>query len=349
MTVAVMSPALTSAPALSVVVPCYNEMDNLDELHRRLSQVCRGVLKDDYEIVLINDGSRDRTWPLMRKLATLDPRLVVVNLSRNYGHQLALTAGLHMCRGRRVFVLDADLQDPPELLPKMMERMDHGFDVVFGQRRTRDGETWFKRVTAAWFYRCLDRVADINIPLDTGDFRLMSRRAVDVLNAMPESGRFIRGMVSWIGLPQEAFPYERAARFAGRTNYPLGKMIGFALDAITGFSIRPLRLASYLGLAMGGMSILLLFYVIGSYLRGHVVQGWTSLAVIVLVVSSAQLLMMGLLGEYLGRIYVESKRRPLYVIQDVVRGSQPVNAPSVSDQAGHQAGHGLAAVDSEML
>lgn len=295
-------------------------MDNLHELYQRLSQACQSLLQDDYELILINDGSRDQTWPIMLKLAEQDSKLVAVNLSRNYGHQLALTAGLHLCRGRRVFILDADLQDPPELLPKMMERMDRGFDVVFGQRKKRDGETWFKRISAASFYRCLDRIADIDIPLDTGDFRLMSRRSVDIINAMPESARFIRGMVSWIGLPQDAFHYERAARFAGRTNYPLGKMIKFALDAITGFSTRPLRLASYLGLAMGGVSTLLLFYVIGSYVRGDVVQGWTSLAVIVLVVSSAQLLMIGLLGEYLGRIYLESKRRPLYVIQDVVRG-----------------------------
>lgn len=259
----------------------------------------------------------------MLNLAEHDPKLVVVNLSRNYGHQLALTAGLHLCRGQRALILDADLQDPPELLPKMMERMDLGFDVVFGQRKKRDGETWFKRVSAASFYRCLDRIADINIPVDAGDFRLMSRRSIDILNAMPESGRFLRGMVSWIGLPQDAISYERGPRFAGQTKYPLGKMIRFALDAITGFSIRPLRLASYLGLAIGGASVLLLFYVIGSYLRGHVVQGWTSLAVILLVVSSAQLLMIGLLGEYLGRIYVEAKRRPLYVIQDVVRGSRP--------------------------
>jgi len=330
-----MSLDIAPAPALSVVVPCYNEMDNLRELHQRLTRVCRDLLDGDYEIVLVNDGSSDKTWPIMLELAQRDTKLVLVNLSRNYGHQLALSAGLQMCRGRRAFIIDADMQDPPELLPDMMKRMDRGFDVVFGRRITRDGETKFKRASAAAFYRLLGRLTDIDIPLDAGDFRLMSRRSIDILNAMPESSRFIRGMVSWIGLPQEAFAYERAARFAGQTKYPFAKMVRFALDAITGFSIRPLRLASYLGLAAGGASLLLLVYVIGSYLRGDVVQGWTSLTVIILIVSAAQLLMIGLLGEYLGRLYMESKRRPLFVIQDVVRGSGFDVARLPTDPASH--------------
>lgn len=303
---------------LSVVVPCFNEEDGINELYRRVVAVCESQVGDSYELVLVNDGSRDATWRLIGALSRNDRHVVGINLSRNHGHQLALSAGLQMCRGERVFILDADLQDPPELLPQMMARMDDGCDVVFGQRIKREGETAFKKATAFVFYRLLNRIVDIDIPRDTGDFRLMSRRAVNVLNSMPEHHRFIRGMVSWIGLRQEALPYERAARFAGETKYPLAKMIRFALDAITGFSIRPLRIASYSGLVFGFITLLLLAYVIINYFAGHSVEGWTSLAVIVLALGSAQLFVAGVLGEYLGRLYIESKGRPLYVIQEVL-------------------------------
>ena len=195
-----------AALKLSVVVPCYNEEDGVHELHRRVSAVCRSCVADSYELILVNDGSADTTWKLMGEICQADQQVVAINLSRNHGHQLALSAGLQMCRGERIFVLDADLQDPPELLPKMMERMDDGCDVVFGQRIKREGETIFKKASAYAFYRLLDRMVDIDIPTDTGDFRLMSRRAVDLLNQMPEHHRFIRGMVSWIGLRQEALP-----------------------------------------------------------------------------------------------------------------------------------------------
>ena len=227
---------------LSVVVPCYNEEDGIRELHQRVTAACQACVGNAYELVLVNDGSSDASWKLMCELSELDKNVVAVNLSRNHGHQLALSAGLQMCRGERVFIIDADLQDPPELLPKMMERMDDGCDVVFGQRIKSEGETAFKKASAFAFYRLLNRMVDIDIPRDTGDFRLMSRRALDILNSMPEHHRFIRGMVSWIGMRQEALPYERAARFAGETKYPLSKMIRFAIDAITGFSVRPLRL-----------------------------------------------------------------------------------------------------------
>lgn len=303
---------------LSVVIPCYNEEEGVRELHRRVTDVCHACVGDAYELILVNDGSSDATWKLMRELADLDKNLVAVNLSRNHGHQLALSAGLQMCRGERVFIIDADLQDPPELLPKMMERMDVGCDVVFGQRIKREGETVFKKASAFAFYRLLDRMVDIDIPRDTGDFRLMSRRAVNILNSMPEHHRFIRGMVSWIGLRQEALPYERAARFAGETKYPLSKMIRFAIDAITGFSIRPLRMASYLGFCFGIATLLLLAYVVVHYFLGNTVEGWTSLAVIILALGSVQLFVAGVMGEYMGRLYIESKRRPLFVIQEVV-------------------------------
>lgn len=304
--------------SLSVVVPCYNEEDGVLELHRRVSAVCHGCVGDAYELVLVNDGSSDATWKIMRELSEIDKHVVAVNLSRNHGHQLALSAGLQMCRGERIFIIDADLQDPPELLPKMMERMDDGCDVVYGQRIKREGETAFKKASAFAFYRLLNSMVDINIPRDTGDFRLMSRRAVGILNSMPEHHRFIRGMVSWIGMRQEALPYERAARFAGETKYPLSKMIKFAIDAITGFSVRPLRMASYLGYSFGIATLLLLAYVLVQYFLGHTVEGWTSLAVIILALGSVQLFVAGVMGEYLGRLYIESKGRPLFIIQEVV-------------------------------
>lgn len=303
---------------LSVVVPCYNEADGMHELHRRVSAVCRACVGDAYELVLVNDGSRDATWACMSELSRADKHLVAVNLSRNHGHQLALSAGLQLSRGERVLILDADLQDPPELLPAMMARMDDGCDVVFGQRIKREGETLFKKASAYAFYRLLERMVDIDIPTDTGDFRLMSRRAVDILNGMPEHHRFIRGMVSWIGLRQEALPYERAARFAGETKYPLSKMLRFAIDAITAFSVRPLRLASYYGICFGLATLLLLAYVLIHYFTGRTVEGWTSLAVIMLGLGSVQLFVAGVMGEYLGRLYVESKGRPLFVIQEIL-------------------------------
>ncbi|WP_460042547.1 glycosyltransferase family 2 protein [Pseudomonas sp. S2_H01] len=288
------------------------------ELYRRITSVCKEQTDGDYELVLINDGSRDSTWNLMLELSERDNKVVAINLSRNHGHQLALSAGLQVCRGDRIFILDADLQDPPELLTKMMEKIDAGCDVVYGQRIKREGETMFKKASAHFFYRMLDRMVDIDIPADTGDFRLMTRRAVDLLNSMPEHHRFIRGMVSWIGLRQEALPYERAARFAGETKYPLSKMIRFAIDAITGFSVRPLKLASYMGICFGAATLLLMVYVLIHYFTGNSVDGWTSLAVIMLALGTIQLFVAGVMGEYLGRLYVETKGRPLFIIQEIV-------------------------------
>lgn len=304
--------------ALSVVIPCFNEESSIAELYTRVTAICRQVVSSNYELVLVNDGSRDATWACMVKFSSEDPHIVAVNLSRNYGHQLALSAGLRLCRGERVLILDADLQDPPELLPAMMVRMDTGADVVYGQRVERSGETAFKRATASAFYRLFRHLVDIEIPLDAGDFRLMSRRALDILNRMPEQHRFIRGMVSWIGLRQEAMPYARSPRFAGSTNYPLSKMLRFAFDAITGFSVKPLRLASWLGLCAGFGGLVVMIYVLGSWIIGRTVDGWTSLMVVTLTLGSSQLLVVGLLGEYLGRLYLESKGRPLFIIDSIV-------------------------------
>ena len=303
---------------LSVVVPCYNESENLTELYSRVTTACEAVARSNYELVLVNDGSKDQTWAAIRALTDHDDRVVGLNLARNYGHQIALSAGLTIAGGERILIIDADLQDPPELLADMMSRMDKGVDVVFGQRTKRLGETKFKLITALAFYRLLDRLVEIKIPPDTGDFRLMSRRALDVLNSMPEQHRFIRGMVSWIGLRQEPIFYERAPRFAGVTNYPLGRMLRLAFDAITGFSTKPLRIASYLGVLVGIFGCLLLIYTLVSWFRGSVVEGWTSLMVVVVTLTSAQLFVLGILGEYLGRLYIEAKHRPLFVIDEIV-------------------------------
>jgi len=311
--------ALGAALRLSVVAPCYNEEACLPEFHRQMSAAARTEAGDAYEIVLINDGSKDGSLALMHRIAAEDRHVVVVNLSRNWGHQRALSAGLQFCRGIRVLIIDADLQDPPWLLGQMMRAMDTGADVVYGQRRSRAGESAFKRGTASVFYRLLQRLTDVPIPADTGDFRLISRRALDVLNAMPEQARFIRGLVSWIGLRQVALEYDRAERLAGRTGYSLGRMLVFAFDAITSFSVVPLRLASYVGLATSAVSLLMIAYTLVAWLLGRTIVGWTSLAAIVLTIGGVQLLVLGILGEYVGRIYIESKRRPLYVVSDIFR------------------------------
>lgn len=310
---------MTGVPskALSVVAPCYNEAAGLEEFHRRVSLVCQQSVGDSHEIVLVNDGSSDASLLVMHQLADRDHHVVVVDLARNYGHQIALTAGLELCTGDRILILDADLQDPPELLPRMMAAMDGGADVVYGQRNKRAGESRFKLASANMFYRLWRRLVDVDVPVDTGDFRLISRRALDHLNAMPERYRFIRGMVSWIGLKQVPLHYDRDARFAGETKYPLRKMVALALDAITGFSTVPLRLASHLGFLMGFMGLLMLGYTIWSWISGQAVAGWTSLASLMLIIGSGQFLVLGIFGEYLGRMYMETKRRPLYIVNAI--------------------------------
>jgi dolichol-phosphate mannosyltransferase len=304
--------------ALSIVVPCFNEEACLAELHQRLSAAARTAAGDDYELVLVNDGSRDGSWPIMRRLADEDAHLIAVNLSRNHGHQLALTAGLDLCRGETILIIDADLQDPPELLSAMLETMrEAGADVVYGVRRSRRGETAFKRATAHGFYRLLSRATEVDIPLDAGDFRLMSRRALDALLAMPEQARFIRGMVAWIGFRQAPFAYDRAERFAGETKYPLKKMLRFAFDALTGFSSAPLKLASHAGLALSFGSLLLILYITYAWLTGRSIQGWTSLMLVVVILGAIQMFVLALMGEYIGRLYNEAKGRPLYIVQEI--------------------------------
>ncbi len=317
---------MTRPVFLSVVAPCFNEEAGLSVFHQRLSAACEAVLEVarpsplPWEIVLVNDGSRDATLQVMQQLVQQDPHVIAVNMSRNYGHQIALTAGLQQCRGECILVIDADLQDPPELLGPMLQVMqDSDADVVYGQRRSRAGETKFKTATAACFYRILHRLVEIDIPLDTGDFRLMSRRTLDVLNQMPEQHRFIRGLIAWTGLRQVPFLYDRDPRFAGDSGYPLARMLRFALDAITSFSIVPLRLASVAGLTLGMAGLLGLLYTIGSWAFGSVVEGWTSVATLVLLIGGVQLMVLGVFGEYLGRLYLEAKQRPLFVVDRVLQ------------------------------
>jgi len=309
--------------ALSIVVPCFNEEACLTELHARLSAASRIAVGEDFELVLVNDGSRDASWSMMQRLAADDPHVVAINLSRNHGHQLALTAGLDLCRGDAILIIDADLQDPPELLSTMLATMrEQQADVVYGVRKSRAGETAFKRATAHGFYRLLSRATEVDIPLDAGDFRLMSRRALDALLGMPEQARFIRGMVAWIGFRQVPFAYDRQERFAGETKYPFSKMMRFAFDALTGFSSAPLKLASHAGLLLSAGSILLILYIAFAWISGQSIQGWTSLMLVVVVLGAVQMFVLALMGEYIGRLYNEAKRRPLYIIQEVAGGGE---------------------------
>lgn len=304
---------------LSVVAPCFNEQHVLHEFLRRISQACASCVDGSYEIVAVNDGSSDGTWRMIAEAANASPHVVGINLSRNHGHQLAVSAGLSFARGDRVLIIDADLQDPPELLSEMMTLMDGGADVVYGKRRTRSGESQFKLITAKWFYRLQQKITNIDIPTDTGDFRLINRRTADLLQGMPEQQRFLRGMVAWLGGRQVPLLYDRDARFAGETKYTLRKMVRLAIDGLTAFSAAPLRLATGFALLAGALSIIFAAYALYSHFFLDAAPGWTSLMGVILFFAAAQLLSIGILGEYLGRIYVESKRRPLFIIQDVIQ------------------------------
>ena len=308
-------------PALSVVAPCFNEEGVLPEFVKRVGAVLDGV-GGTAEIVLVDDGSRDGTWNEIGKAAAADPRVVGVRLMRNHGHQLALTAGLSVCRGSRILIIDADLQDPPELLPEMMALMDQGADVVYGQRRVREGESLFKRATAAAFYRVIGRLTDVEIPSDTGDFRLMTRRVLDILLAMPERHRFIRGMVAWIGGRQVPLQYDRKARAAGETKYPLTKMVRFAIDAITAFSVVPLMASMTIGWVMAAVGFAFFVYSIFGFVMGYNLPGWTSLMAAIGLLGGMQFLMLGIIGAYLGRLYDQNKGRPLFMIRDIIGGDR---------------------------
>jgi len=307
-----------SRPTLSLVLPIYNEEEVIPELDARLREFL-ARLGLEAEVVFVNDGSRDRSMELLRAAAAREPRYRVLSFSRNFGHQTAITAGIDYARGKAVVVMDADLQDPPEVVLEMVERWRAGFDVVYGRRRKREGETWFKLVTARLFYRVFAAMIPIEVPLDTGDFRLMSRRVVVALRSLRETHRFVRGMVAWIGFRQTEVLYDRPGRFAGETKYPLRKMVRFAVDGITSFSVLPLRFATYLGMVMCLASFgVIAWALLSRFVFHHFVEGWTGIIIAVAMFASVQLLMIGILGEYVGRIYEEVKRRPLYVVGDRV-------------------------------
>ena len=301
---------------LSVIIPCFNEEPVLRATHERLTSVLTGIDSLDYELIFVNDGSRDRTQQLLEDLL-FDHHVRVLLLSRNFGHQIAVTAGLEAAGGAACVIIDADLQDPPELIPRMVELWREGNEVVYGIRIEREGESRFKLWTAKVFYRLINRMSETKMPLDAGDFRLLDRKVVDVIKAMPERARFLRGMVSWAGFRQVAVPYDRAARHAGESKYPLTKMIHFAMDGIISFSLVPLKLAIWTGffaiwIAVAGIIVAIL----DRLLEKGLTRGWASLFVAVLFMGGVQLVSLGILGEYLGRIYTEVKRRPLYVVQE---------------------------------
>ena len=304
---------------LSLVIPCYNEEEVISETLKRLKEFCAGLKDLDVELIFVDDGSRDRTRVLLKGYAAEDSRIKVICFARNFGHQIAVTAGIDAARGDAVVLIDADLQDPPEVIHQMIAKWREGYDVVYGTRTERPGESAFKLATARSFYRLLNKLSDVPIPLDTGDFRLMSRPVVDTLSAMPERDRFVRGMVSWVGFKQIALPYKRAERFAGESKYPLRKMLRFATDGILSFSTKPLQLSIGLGLICAFFSLIAIAYAL--YLRIFTstwIPGWTAMMIAVLFIGGVQLVSTGILGEYIGRIYNEIKKRPLYVVQEYV-------------------------------
>ncbi len=305
-------------PLLSIVVPCYNEEGNVPHLYERLKAASADYAIQGVEIILVNDGSSDNTWDALSKLCSLDNSVVAVGLSRNFGHQLALTAGLEHARGERVLIIDADLQDPPELLPQMMRKMDEGYDVVSGKRISRLGESVFKKISAYLFYRILAALSDIKIPVDTGDFRLVSRRAINSLLSMPERVRYSRGLVSWVGYKQSVVEYVRDERFSGKTNYSLADMLRLATHGLTSFSTAPLQISVWIGTFMMLLSAALISYVFYEWLSGETIRGWTSLVAIFLFFQAIQFLILGVIGNYLAVIFREIKGRPLYLIDTVI-------------------------------
>ncbi|MEH2227761.1 glycosyltransferase family 2 protein [Nostoc sp.] len=305
-------------PKYSFIVPIYNEEETIPELYRRLSAVMNRM-DGLVELILINDGSRDRSLQLIRDLHQKDPRICYLSFARNFGHQIAVTAGLNFVRGQVIVILDADLQDPPELIPDMVEKWRQGYQVVYAQRTQRQKEGWFKRFTAYFFYRILKKLADVEIPTDTGDFCLMDRQIVDILNSMPERNRYIRGLRSWVGFQQTAIRFERNPRFAGEVKYTFSKSLALAINGLVSFSIVPLRLSTYLGLVAAVAAIFMALLVL--YWRLFVphspLTGFTIILMAIFFLGSVQLVSVGILGEYIGRIYEEVKARPLYTLAEV--------------------------------
>ena len=312
-------------PTFSIIAPIYNELENLPELYPRVRDVLDQT-GEPWELILVDDGSSDGSTDIIRKLAETDSRVRPIIFARNFGHQIAVTAGIDYSRGQAVVIIDADLQDPPEVILKLIEKWREGYEVVYAVRQEREGESWFKKTTASLFYRIIHRITDVNIPLDTGDFRLMDKKVVDVMKTMREKHRFLRGMSAWVGFRQTGVKYRRAARFAGETKYPLRKMIQLALNAITSFSYVPLQLATYLGFIAAGLAVLAIPVVaVLRLLTGTALLGQATTLMMVLFFGGVQLICIGIIGEYIGRIYDETKDRPLYIVaqgpEDIAKDS----------------------------
>ena len=317
---------------LSVIVPIYNEEANIAELHRRLTGVVEGMkLAGGYELIFINDGSRDQSLPMLRALAAHHPQVRYLDFSRNFGHQIAVTAGLDQARGEAVVIIDADLQDPPELIVDLYARFRQGYDVVYAKRRSRVGESQAKKLTAKAFYRILARITRISIPVDTGDFRIISRRVLLALRQMPEQHKFLRGQIAWVGFRQTFVEYDRAQRAGGETGYTYRKMLRFALDGITGFSDAPLKAATLMGFSVSGVAFLLMVYTLYARLvRQDYEPGWASLMMSILFLGGVQLIAVGVIGEYIARLSANVRQRPLYIIAESDGGPQAAVNHSVS-------------------
>ena len=301
---------------LSVIIPVFNEEKNVALLHQRLTEVIQKI-SGSYELIFVNDGSRDNTLQLVKNISASDPHVKFINFSRNFGHQIAVTAGLDHCTGNSIVIIDADLQDPPELISEMYSKMKEGYDVVYAKRKSRKGETFMKKLTAKIFYRLLQRITSVTIPVDTGDFRIISHKIVKVLKQMPEQQKYLRGQIAWAGYKQTYIEYERQERHAGETGWPYRKMIRFALDGITSFSNFPLKFATFSGIIVFVISFILILYALYSrFVSKEFVAGWTSLMLVVLFIGGIQLLSIGIIGEYISRISANVRNRPLYIIEE---------------------------------
>jgi glycosyltransferase involved in cell wall biosynthesis len=323
---------------ISIVVPIYNEAETIDELCRRVRSALARIA--DYELVIVDDGSTDGSWHLLRSQVARDRRIRAARLSRNFGHQIAITAGLDLARGDAVVIMDGDLQHPPEVIPSLLEKWRDGYDVVYAVESEPGGEAWFKRSSASAFYRLLGMVAEVDIPTQAGDFRLLSHRAVEAIGAMPERARFLRGMAAWVGYRQIAVQYRGSPRYAGKTKYPMRRMLHLAADGITSFSAAPLRLVSALGILFVAFCVGYLLYVLCLYfLTDRTIQGWTTVVVLILLLGGIQLLSLGIVGQYVARVFDESKRRPLYLLDCIVESGSPSEIEELSEgRAGVQAG-----------
>lgn len=309
---------MTTKKLLSIVVPVYNEQEVIGETYKRLS----GVFKDYFmniEYIFINDGSKDSTYFKLTEIAKSNPQVRIINFARNFGHQIAITAGMDYAKGDAVVVIDADLQDPPQVILEMVEKWKEGYEVIYGKRLTREGETFFKKFTAKMFYRFLDSMTDVKLPVDVGDFRLIDRKVCNAMKSLPERSRYVRGLVSWVGFKQASVEYKREKRFAGETKYPLKKMIKLAGDGIFSFSYKPLKLATFTGMIVSAISFIYLIVVlIQKFIKNDVASGWASSMAVSLFFNGVMLIVLGIMGEYVGRIYEEVKARPLYIVGDLV-------------------------------